>query len=203
MATDAAITTAAPQDEIFHTCFLRDGTSNKSFAIVHFNPAVSSVEYQIYERNASSPVGSESINGSASNSSADAGPTFTFAVTKQSTYFVIARVTASNGNGETVTKTLHWSMDPNKRRVVSASSKKRTAAEAASTEGAAPAAAAAPETAAAVPAKAGKDEKAEAKPESGKEEKAKKSKATAPEDGEKAKKKSTSTKPTATPIAVA
>jgi hypothetical protein len=195
MATDAA-TTPAPQDEIFHTCFLRDGTSNKSFAIVHFNPAVTSVEYQIYERNASSPIGSESINGSAVNNSADAGPSFTFVVTKQSTYFVIARITAVNGD-ETVTKTLHWSMDPNKRRVVSASSKKRTAAEAATTTDPAATEAAAP-----APAK-GKDEKAEPKPEAPKEEKAAKKSKAVPEDGEKAKKKPAAAKSAAAPITVA
>ncbi len=196
MATDAA-TTPAPQEDVFHTCFLRDGTSNKSFAIVHFNAAVTSVEYQIYERNASSPIGSESIAGSATNTSEDAGPTFTFAVTKQSTYFVIARVTASHG-GETVTKTLHWSMDPNKRRVVSASSKKRTAPEATTTEAGA---AAAPETpAAAAPVKA---DKAESKTEGAKDEKAPKKSKAVPEDGEKAKKKPASSKAAAAPIAVA
>lgn len=189
MSTDVTTAAAAPQEEIFHTCFLRDGTSNKSFAIVHFNAAVSAVEYQIYERNASAPVGFESITGTANNNGADAGPTFTFAVTKQSTYFVIARVTASN-NGETVTKTLHWSMDPNKRRVVAASSKKRTASEATTAEAAATTAAA--DAPAAAPAPAAKADKAEAKPEAAKDDKAaKKSKAT-PEDGEKAKKKPSS-----------
>lgn len=116
IATPAASIVAAEpvENPLFKTSFLRDGSSGKSFAIVQANESVTFLEYTVYER--STDTFSNSLwNGSLSVQA----PTFSFVITKGSTYFIVATL-----NNDPALK-VHFTVDPNKRRL--GISKKRPA----------------------------------------------------------------------------
>lgn len=173
-ATTAAAAVVAPATP-FTTSFLRDGATGKSYAIIHFNEQILSVNFTVYERQSASAISTSSLSGSSTNGT---GATIVFPITKGSTYFVIA----TTPSGES----LSWTVDPNKRRVGggASASKKRTAEgePVAAPKDEAPATSAAPAAAAAAPATsaaAAPKEKKEKSAPAAKEPKEKKSKATA------------------------
>lgn len=124
----ASIATSAPEsDLLFKTSFLRDGASGKSFAIIQANDSVKSLSYTVYERS-TELFGSRSFVGSID---ADA-PVFSFTISKGSKYWIVATI---NGDGNS---TVHFEVDPNKRRLGVGAGKKRAAAgDAAPADGAA------------------------------------------------------------------
>jgi len=128
----ASIAVSAPEsDLLFKTSFLRDGASGKSFAIIQANESVQSLSYTVYERSAEL-FGSRSFGGSID---ADA-PVFSFTISKGSKYWIVATINGDNNS------TVHFEVDPNKRRLGVGAGKKRAAAgDAAPAEGASAAAA--------------------------------------------------------------
>ena len=114
----ASIAAPAPEsDLLFKTSFLRDGASGKSFAIVQANDSIKSLSYTVYERSAEL-FGSRSFGGSID---ADA-PVFSFTISKGSKYWIVATI---NGDGNS---TVHFEVDPNKRRLGVGAGKKRASA---------------------------------------------------------------------------
>jgi hypothetical protein len=140
-ATSHAVAPAASEpvseNPLFKTSFLRDGSSGKSFAIVQANESVNYLEYTVYERSTDT-FGNSLWSGSLSVQA----PTFSFIITKGSTYFIVATL-----NNDPALK-VHFTVDPNKRRL--GITKKRPVEDAA----AAPAAALEGGAGAAAPAEA-------------------------------------------------
>lgn len=99
----------------FRTSFLRDGASGKSFAIVQGNDSITSLNYTVYERTADA-FGNKQFGGVVD------GNIFSFLITKGSTYFIVASINDDEDDS------LHWVVDPNKRRL-GVSGKKRVAAD--------------------------------------------------------------------------
>lgn len=116
MAAPVAPDASLPQAEAnlpFRTSFLRDGASGKSFAIVQGNDSISSLNYTVYERTADA-FGNRHFSGTVDSN------IFSFLITKGSTYFIVANI------NEDENESLHWVVDPNKRRL-GVSGKKRAA----------------------------------------------------------------------------
>lgn len=115
-ASDASLP-VAESNLPFRTSFLRDGASGKSFAIVQGNDSITSLNYTVYERTADA-FGNKQFSGTVD------GNIFSFLITKGSTYFIVARINECDDTS------LHWVVDPNKRRL-GVSGKKRSAESAA------------------------------------------------------------------------
>lgn len=137
------------ENPLFKTSFLRDGSSGKSFAIVQANESVNYLEYTVYERSTDT-FGNSLWSGSLSVQS----PTFSFIITKGSTYFIVATL-----NNDPALK-VHFTVDPNKRRL--GISKKRPVEDAAAAPAAAPEGAGAAAPAEAAPAAEKKSKKVKA-----------------------------------------
>lgn len=123
VATPAASIVAAAEpaeNPLFKTSFLRDGSSGKSFAIVQANESVSTLEYTVYERSTDT-----FSNALWSGSLSVQAPTFSFVITKGSTYFIVATL-----NNDPALK-VHFTVDPNKRRLGISKKRPAEAAEAA------------------------------------------------------------------------
>lgn len=151
---------------MFNTHFVRDGNNN--YAIVQGDESVAHASYTVSERPSSSSIGFRSFAGrvdkpqglyqwanvsapaapEAADASAAAAPStgtaynnsvsFLFPVVKGCVYFI--QIQFAGIEAPTQTNNIHWTVDPNKRRVVSAKKRPSTdpAADAASIAPAAP-----------------------------------------------------------------
>jgi len=116
---------AVPQVPFTTACF-RDSASGVNYALVQCANHVESVVYTVYDgccaatdpgtRRLTGTAGSSNPGGSiATEGEQRTGITFSFPVQKGTTYFIVAELTYDEEHGGT-TQTLHWSVDPNKRR---------------------------------------------------------------------------------------
>lgn len=116
IVADIPATIASETEALFKTSFLRDGSSGKSFAIVQAAESVQTLSYIVYERSAEA----FSTKSFAGQVEADA-PTFSFTITRGSKYWVVVDINNSSS-------TIHFEVDPNKRRLGVGAGKKRAAA---------------------------------------------------------------------------
>jgi hypothetical protein len=134
-----------PQVPFTSTCFKEAG-SGCTYVLVQCADHIDQVNYTVYDgcRDASTP-GTRRVTGAAqcspdaalSTTEGDAGrhgPAFSFPVKKGNTYFIVANLTYDEEHGG-ATCTMHWSVDPNKRRAGAKRSRPTTAVDAASATG--------------------------------------------------------------------